>query len=90
MVCLEALTYGVPFWWHRTAAVRGDSRDGRFGLLVRNRDPGDAAEAMLKLATNPAWAEDMGRRGAAHARESFNMIVSSRKLANLYDEVMRS
>lgn len=90
MVCLEALTYGVPLVASDCGGPREILGDGRFGLLVRNRDPGDAAEAMLKLATNPAWAEDMGRRGAAHARESFNMIVSSRKLANLYDEVMRS
>ena len=47
-------------------------RQGETGLLVDPGDPAAVAEALLKLLSNPALAQEMGRAGSEYVRKSYS------------------
>jgi glycosyltransferase involved in cell wall biosynthesis len=68
-VLTEAMAAGLPVIASHESGATTLVRDGVEGLIVRPRDPMQIAEAMLRLAGDPALNRQMGeaahRRGAA-------------------------
>ncbi len=63
---MEALASGLPVIGTHTGGTTTLVEDGIEGFIVRQRDPVDIAEAMIKLATDATLNARMGE--AAHRR----------------------
>jgi len=87
LVALEAQACGTPVVAASVGGLRTVVRGG--GILVEGHDPGDHAEALLAILTDPGLAM---RLGAAGARESlaFSWDATSHEVAEVYRELLRT
>ena len=86
LTALEAMSAGVPV----LASTRGSLPEvvGTGGVLL---DPGDAgawASAIHRLASDPQWAEDLGRAGLERAR-AFTWRLTAIRLHTAYQDAIR-
>ena len=72
IVFLEAAACAKPAIGGRSGGTNDAVMDGETGLLVDGESPCEIAEAMLSLLRDKAKAEDIGRRGRAHAVKYFS------------------
>ena len=80
---IEALSQAMPVVASRVNALPEVVLHGKTGLLT---EPGDAtalADAIQWLAERPEEARRMGRAGARLAREMFDPVTNSQRLADL-------
>lgn len=71
-VTIEAMKLGKPVIGASCGATSELVRHGWNGLLYRRGDSADLARQIVRLATDPAAALEMGRRGHEWACETFN------------------
>lgn len=64
---LEAMAFGTPVIATDVGGVRAALADGADGLLVPPADPRALADAVRRLAADPALAAELARRGRAAA-----------------------
>ena len=69
----EALACGRPVIGTNLAGMPELIDDGRTGLLVPPRDPEALAQAIAKLADDPAWRREIGRAGRARVESRFSL-----------------
>jgi glycosyltransferase involved in cell wall biosynthesis len=69
---VEAMASGVAVVATRSGGIPEAVVDGETGLLVPFRDPQGIAEALLRLAGDPATARSMGEKGRLRALECFD------------------
>ncbi|NRQ37825.1 glycosyltransferase family 4 protein [Nonomuraea sp. NN258] len=63
IVFLEASATGLPVVAGASGGAPDAVRHGETGLLVDGRDPGEVAQALIELLTDPERARKMGARG---------------------------
>ena len=85
MVCLEALTYGLPLVASDCGGPRELVENEVNGLLVENRNIEQAADAMFRLATEPGLAARLGGQGPISVREKFSVEKSARQIFDVYE-----
>jgi glycosyltransferase involved in cell wall biosynthesis len=68
---LEAMACGLPVLTTDCGGLREAVTDGAEGLVVPLRDPGAMADALARLASDPALCERMGRAARARAEQEF-------------------
>lgn len=81
---LEAMASGLPVV---ATAVGGNVelvREGATGRLVPGGDAAAMAQALVDLAADPAWAQQLGAQGLALARERFSLQAMTQAYATLY------
>ena len=81
---LEAMGAGLPVV---ATAVDGTPEavvDGETGILVPPADPAALAAAVVRLLTDPALAETMGRNGRARAQAQFSETAMMDRLEQAY------
>jgi glycosyltransferase involved in cell wall biosynthesis len=86
---LEAMAHGKPVV---ATAVGGTAElvvDGETGVLVPPRDPDRLAEAIRQLLDDPESARRLGKAGRARVAERFSAEAMSRRVLEIYDEVLR-
>lgn len=66
-VVLEAMAFGTPVVATDVGGVRAALADGAYGLLVPPADPRALADAVDRLATDPAHGAELARRARASA-----------------------
>ncbi len=59
----------------------------RTGLIVPNGDPEAFAQALLRLAGNPALARELGNSARTDARQTYSWEHSARTLEAVYEQV---
>jgi phosphatidylinositol alpha-1,6-mannosyltransferase len=69
IACVEASARGAPVVGGRSGGIPDAVIDGQTGLLVDPRDPGEIAEAVVRLLTEPALAARLGAEGRRRAAE---------------------
>jgi len=87
---MEAMTMGVPVVATRTGAVPELVEDDATGLLVAPGDAGALAQALARVATDPALARMLGAAGAARARADFDLRRNALRLHDLLRTAIRS
>ena len=85
----EAMALGKPVI---ATAAGGNPElvvDGESGLLVPVRDPAAAAEAIVRIATDPGEADRLARGGRARVEKGFSSKVRLDRIEALYRELAR-
>lgn len=90
---LEAMAMGRPVITTDAPGCRETVADGENGFLVPVGAVGELAEAMLRFASNPALASDMGRKSRYIAELKYDVrkvnaaIIAAMKLTGSVEEV---
>jgi glycosyltransferase involved in cell wall biosynthesis len=88
LAILEAMAAGVPVVASDVGGVRDAVRDGGTGLLVPPADPGALAEAILRLAGDPALASRLAAEAGRRVRERYSSSTMVASYAALYRELL--
>jgi glycosyltransferase involved in cell wall biosynthesis len=86
---LEAWVRGKPVIGCRAGAVPSVIDEGRDGLLVRYKDRGELAQAVLALLRNPALRREMGERGRQKALIHYTWDAVSDRIREVYQDVIQ-
>ncbi len=82
-VLIEAMLCGLPVIAFNTSSNPEIVADGKTGYLIPPYDMLKLAEAVEKLRTHPAEAQEMGRKGRSRALELFDFQKSLDKLEQI-------
>ena len=82
---IEAMAFSVPVIATETGGIPELLKDGA-GLLVPPRDPEALAEAIARLATDPALRLALGNAGRRRVEQEFAIHVVVRRLAEWFAE----
>ncbi len=85
---LEAMASGLPVFATTHGGIPEAIEHGISGILVAERDSAALAAALLKLAAEPETLRALAENGAAAVAEKFEQRAQTRKLEDLYLEVM--
>mgnify|MGYP003586415323 CR=1 FL=1 len=86
-VLKEAAARGVPVVATRHGGIPEAVEDGRSALLAAERNPDALADAIVRLASDPALARAIGEGGRARMIEAFEIGRQVARLEDWYDEV---
>jgi glycosyltransferase involved in cell wall biosynthesis len=85
---LEAMAHGLPSvsTWHGGIPEAID--DGISGLLCGERQPGQLAESLMRLANDPALYTKISEGAVRRIAENFSPEAQSKQIESLYDEAI--
>ena len=81
---LEALSVGLPAIANDDGGAREQVAHRRTGFLIKNRDPKELADALLKILTDRRLAQELGLAGRAHVETQFSMEEMCKKYTSLF------
>lgn len=70
---LEALAVGLPAVGNDNGGTCEQLINGRTGILIDDNDPAMLSEALIKLLSDRAFAEKVGKAAKAHVLQEFSM-----------------
>ncbi|MDE3074163.1 MAG: glycosyltransferase family 4 protein [Chloroflexota bacterium] len=85
---IEALTAGKPVVSTAAGGVVDLIQDGETGLLVRERNAGDFAAALLRVLDSPREAQAMGSRGRAAVYPAYDIGRLAADMDALYRDLL--
>ncbi len=88
LTILEAMAAGKPVIATAVGGVPELVKDGETGILIPPQDTQALAQAILKLATNPEFGEQMGQTEQKLAQEQFDIARTAREYESLYLELL--
>jgi glycosyltransferase involved in cell wall biosynthesis len=86
LVCPEALSFGVPSVVTSTCGCKDLIREGENGMVIRPRDAGELARAVLKTRDEP----ELLRRMKANASDSVRDLTMDRLYSSLCSVILAS
>jgi glycosyltransferase involved in cell wall biosynthesis len=86
----ESLLCGVPTVTTNVGGFPDLILQGKTGLMVQPRSPGQLAAAIGTLLRNPEEAQRLAHAGRAHARELLDIRVTARAVQGIYDDILGS
>jgi glycosyltransferase involved in cell wall biosynthesis len=87
-VVLDAMVLARPIVATRVGGVAEAIEDGESGLLVAPRDAGGLAQALIRLLSDPARADELGRQARSQVRARFTRERMLAGLAAVYNDVL--
>jgi glycosyltransferase involved in cell wall biosynthesis len=87
-VVLDAMALGRPIVATRVGGVAEAVRDGESGLLVEPRDAGALAQALIRLVSEPARADELGARAGSQVRARFTLDRMLEGLTSVYADLL--
>jgi glycosyltransferase involved in cell wall biosynthesis len=85
VVLMEAMSCGLPVVSSRLSGIPELVADERNGLLVTPGSASELAEALRRLATDPALRERLGREGRATVERDFDLRTSAALLVAMFE-----
>jgi glycosyltransferase involved in cell wall biosynthesis len=85
---LEYMAAGRPVVATRVGGAAEAIEEGSSGYLVNAGDDESLAERLIRLLSDTAGAEEMGKRGKEIVSEKFSSEAQLRRTTNLYDELL--
>lgn len=89
LVLVEASGCACPVVAADLPAIRDVVLDGVTGLICRQKDSADLAARICFLLEHPELRESMGRAGRWHVQERFDWRTTSRRYADLIDDLIQ-
>lgn len=86
LAMLEAMAAGLPMVATEVGGAREVLGDDRWGRVVPPADVDALAEAIRKLAENPAARHALGTEGAQRVRDHYSIVALTRDLETLYQD----
>lgn len=83
-IIAQALAVGRPVVASRVGGIPEMIAPGETGLLVEPRDEAALAAALTEVLSDPARAREMGRRGRAFARQSYEAAAVAQQTVEAY------
>jgi glycosyltransferase involved in cell wall biosynthesis len=84
----EAMALGIPVIAARRGMLPEIIENNREGLVIDD-SPENLADAMMTLIENPGIRQAMGQNARQKAREEFDLIKQTKKIAAIYEEVLQ-
>jgi glycosyltransferase involved in cell wall biosynthesis len=84
-VLVEACSQGLACVSTNISGITELLEDGVNGLVVEPEDPKSFSEAMLKLITNPAYRNQLGRAAEKTVHERFDYRSGIKQLLSLFE-----
>jgi phosphatidyl-myo-inositol dimannoside synthase len=84
---LDAMSYGIPAIASRVGGIPDIIEDGVSGLLVPPADPRALAQAIERVARDPAYAQRLVEGGRERLRTHFSWDVITAKWEAVYSEI---
>ena len=85
---LEAMAVGLSVVTTDVGGVKDFFEPGQMGLKVRPKDAKDLEEKFEKLLSNPQLMALNGKYNVDYAREKFSAVQVSKRLENIYNNVI--
>ncbi len=85
---IEAMAMGVPALATNVGGPPEIIRDGREGYLIPPREPLAWAEAIVRLAHDPALAAEMGRAGRRRVEQAFTVEHHVSAILGVYERAL--
>lgn len=86
---IEAMAMEKPVIGCNVGGVPEVIRDGVNGILVKAGDPGDLAQAIIRLLQDPAAARKMGAAGKAIANAEYSVETMCQRMFQLYQDMLQ-
>ncbi len=86
----EFMCAGIPVIAARVPSTEIYVENSNAGLLIDNPTPKNIADGIIKLLSNPALIQEMGKNGKKAVTEQFNWSKEEIKLYNIYQQVIES
>jgi glycogen(starch) synthase len=87
---LEAQATGLPVISTRVGGIPELVTNNKNGLLVEPANSDQLTETMISLLQNPAFAEELGRRGRRLVEEKFAWPSVTGEVVDLYSEILKT
>jgi glycosyltransferase involved in cell wall biosynthesis len=87
MTPLEAMACGVPVVGSRVGGIKTSVVDGETGYLVPPKDPKALADRLLRLLSDGALRDRMGRAGRRRVEEHYTWKRIATLAATAFSEV---
>jgi glycosyltransferase involved in cell wall biosynthesis len=84
---IEAQAVGIPVVSCKVGGIPEAVADGQTGLLVEEGDQEAMADAIMRLAADPALRCDMALAGMRRARDRFDSAKLAAQLESVYDAI---
>jgi glycosyltransferase involved in cell wall biosynthesis len=88
-VLVEAMAAGLPVVTTAVSGIPELVRDGENGLLVPPSDPVALAEALARVAHDPALRERLAGEGPVTVSRDFDALTNARRMASLLEGAAR-
>ena len=89
MVLIEALATGIPAVATGYSGIPELVIDNKTGFTTKEKDVDQIAECLLKFIDNPVLLSEFGQNGRALVEEKFDLAKQTRKLENIYKELIK-
>ena len=89
MVLLESMALEIPVISTDVGGVSEMMEPGKSGLLTENQNVEEMAEAMLRLAVDPGYRKEIGRRGREFVERRFGEASMLQATSDLYVSAFR-
>jgi phosphatidylinositol alpha-1,6-mannosyltransferase len=87
LTLVEALLAGSAAVGTPSGGIPEVVQDGETGLLARDGDPEDLANAIARLLEDPALRDRLIATGSARVRDTYSVAAASRRFLALYDAI---
>ena len=88
VVALEAWAAGLPLAASKVGGIPAFVQDGINGLLFPSGDTQAAADAVIRLLSDPGFASGLARRGKQDMEAGYTWDAVSGRIGTIYDEVI--
>lgn len=90
LTMLEAMAIGTPVVASRLGGIVDSVIDEQTGLLVDERSPAQLANAVMRIAANPALAKTLTEQAQQHAQQTFSREASASAFSRLYETLCQA
>ena len=89
MVILDAMSFGIPVISTKdVGAIPEMVIDGESGILTDKKNPGQIADAIIKLIENKEMRSRMGENGRARFRKHFTEEINTENMISTFKKVI--
>ena len=88
VVLLEAMAGGVPVIGSNVGGIPDIIKDGKTGLLFRQKDSDDLADKMMSILSDEQLSNRLVKEGTAHVQQHYTWDIIADRFIAIYDDIL--